>query len=287
MQRIAKNVASRPANIERVNLREANIGLGDSLLGSGMAKGASIRGKRIAFGESGQIKWDLHSEQIFRGNPNVAPPGTERSGGLEWIPFFKGHRLYNERDGNRWRWNFEFKAIPGELFLSRLEKKYAETIGQGMVVIEPNVPAFKSVAVNKQWPVYRYAEVAQKLKGQGHDVIQFYYGKGFKIPGARHVATPTFRHAAAILGRSALYIGAEGGLHHAAAAVGVGAVVLFGGFIPPAVTGYATHTNLTGGVDEACGSLSMCKHCRKAMENISVEEVVESAIKILNKGEGK
>jgi hypothetical protein len=53
----------------------------------------------------------------------------------------------------------------------------------------------------------------------------------------------------------------EGGLHHAAAALGVPAVVIFGGFIAPRHTGYAAHVNLfTGG--EACGMRLPCDHCR-------------------------
>jgi hypothetical protein len=66
-------------------------------------------------------------------------------------------------------------------------------------------------------------------------------------------------------------------MHHGAAAVGVGGVVLFGGFIPPQTTGYAIHANLTGGA-EACGSLAACAHCRDAMDRIEVEEVVEHAM---------
>jgi ADP-heptose:LPS heptosyltransferase len=245
-------------------------------LASGFAKGASVRGKRIAFGDGTRIIWDLHSEQIFRGNPNVAPPGTEKSGNIEWFGFYKGNRLYNRREGNRWCWNYEFKAIPGEVFLTKQERAYAETAGRGFVVIEPNVPEQKSVAPNKQWPVARYSEVAEKLKCDGYDVVQFSYGKGFRISAARQIISPTFRHAVAILARAALYIGPEGGLHHAAAAVGAPGVVMFGGFIPPAVTGYSSHTNLTGGA-EACGSLSLCKHCKAAMDAISVDEVLESA----------
>jgi hypothetical protein len=79
------------------------------------------------------------------------------------------------------------------------------------------------------------------------------------------------------MSRAALYIGGEGGLHHGAAAVGVGGVVLFGGFIPPEVTGYATHANLTGGA-EACGSLDPCRHCAAAMQAIGVDEVLEHAM---------
>jgi hypothetical protein len=59
--------------------------------------------------------------------------------------------------------------------------------------------------------------------------------------------------------------------------VGVEGVVLFGGFIPPEVTGYALHTNLTGGA-EACGSLQPCAHCHEAMKAIGVDEVLERAM---------
>jgi hypothetical protein len=54
-------------------------------------------------------------------------------------------------------------------------------------------------------------------------------------------------------------------------------VVLFGGFIPPQVTGYPTHTNLTAG-SAACGKLQSCSHCRAAMDAISVEKVMKSAL---------
>jgi hypothetical protein len=47
----------------------------------------------------------------------------------------------------------------------------------------------------------------------------------------------------------------EGGMHHAAAAVGVPAVVLFGGFIPPEIMGYKGQISLTGGAT-ACGNIS-------------------------------
>jgi ADP-heptose:LPS heptosyltransferase len=261
------------------------MGIGDQIMGSGMARGASSRGKRVAFGEKGRIIWDQHSEMVFRGNPNIAPPGTEQAGDLEWIPFFKGNRLYNHREGDRWVWNLDFHATPGELCLSREEKKFAREHGRrDYVVIEPNVPAYKSVAANKQWPVNRYAEVATQLKAKGYHVVQFYNGKGFRIPDARAISTPSFRLAAALLARAALYIGAEGGLHHAAAALNIPGVVLFGGFIPPSVTGYASHTNLTGGAD-ACGSLLPCKHCKMAMDAISTNDVTHAAQRYLTKVE--
>lgn len=246
-----------------------------------MAKGASKRGKKIAFGDGRKIRWDQHSATIFQGNPNIAKPGEEKFNNVEWIGFYRGSRLYNTAGENRWIWNYDFKAQPGEIWFTAEEKKFAEQFSGDIVVIEPNVPAFKSVAPNKQWPVDRY-EVVAKALAPGRKVLQFGYGGRHRLKSATAVYTPSFRHALAVLSRASLYIGPEGGLHHGAAAVGIPGVVLFGGFIPPEVTGYDTHINLNGGA-EACGSWSSCPHCKAAMDAISVEEVLKAAEQKLNK----
>lgn len=255
------------------------VGLGDNLMASGMARGAAARGKRIAFGDGHKIIWDTHSPTIFKGNPNIAAPGSERDRDLEWIAFHRGSRIYNHHDipGDRWVWNYEFNIVPGEVFFSKDEEKFAAAYGKGFVLIEPNVPAQKSVAANKQWGVERYDAVAASLLASGIDVRQFYYGVGHRCQGVKTIWTPTFRSALSVLKNAALYIGPEGGLHHGAAAVGIPGVVLFGGFIPPEVTGYDTHTNLTGGEKHACGSLKPCPHCRAALDRIEVGEVVDAA----------
>src|SRR4051812_36933697 len=111
-------------------------------MASGLARGAAVRGKRIAFGDCKKIRWDQNSAKIFQGNPNVAPPGTEQSGNLEWIRFYKGSRLYNTFDqpNNRWIWNLEWRAVPGQIFLTREERVNAAVMKKGFVIIEPNVP---------------------------------------------------------------------------------------------------------------------------------------------------
>jgi hypothetical protein len=258
------------------------MGIGDNLMATGMARGAAARGKRIAFGDGKAIRWDAHSELVFRGNPNVARPGSEGAADLEWIDHYKGHRLYNRADGKRWVWNLDFRATPGEMFFSDAELQFASKIADGLVIIEPNVPAFKSCAPNKQWAHSRFDSLSRRLTKAGHRVAQFVYpGAAHRLTASAPLSAPDFRHALAVLARAKLYVGPEGGLHHGSAAVGIPAVVLFGGFIPPAVTGYATHTNLTGGAT-ACGSLRRCQHCQAAMEAISVDEVYAAAVDRLN-----
>lgn len=255
------------------------MGFGDEIMATGMARGARARGKRIAFGDGRRIIWGPWSEAMFRNNPNIARPGDEGADDLEWIAHHKGNRLYNRlsADRQRWKWNMEFRPAPGELFFDERESKFADGLGRGFVVIEPNVPMHKSIALNKDWGAAKYLQVAQALARDGHSIVQFVYKEArTRIPEARQIEAPDFRHALAGLARAALYIGPEGGMHHGAAAVGVPAVVLFGGFIPPDVTGYPTHTNLNGN-SIACGKLKTCDHCRRVMDSIGVNTVLAAA----------
>lgn len=258
------------------------MGYGDEIMATGMARGAKERGKRIAFGDGRHIAWSQWSEPMFRNNPNVAHPGDEGDPDIEWIAHYKGHRLYNRLSQNRrrWKWNLDFRPIPGELVFTENELSLSRSIPRGFILIEPNVPHQKSVAVNKDWGHSRYKAVAKYLLGNGHRVIQFDFGS-YRLPGVERVHAADFRQALTVLSRASLYIGPEGGLHHGAAAVGIPAVVLFGGFIPPQVTGYPTHTNLTGGAT-ACGSLRQCDHCKVAMNKITIDEVCSAAIEHLN-----
>ncbi len=248
------------------------MGYGDDIIATGMARGASLRGKRVAFGDGSRILWGPYSAHIFQNNPNIVHPGAERSSNLEWIDYYKGHRIYNKHGNGRWVWNYEFKAKPGEFFFGADELNEEER-GSNLIVIEPNVPN-KPCGPNKQWPVDRFKQVAKELTAAGFDVVQPEYGG--KNVVAKQIKTRTFREAAVFLRKARLAILPEGGLHHAAAALGVPAVVLFGGFVPPAVLGYDMHSNLTGGA-EACGTFTRCQHCINAMNAISVNDVLDAA----------
>jgi ADP-heptose:LPS heptosyltransferase len=258
------------------------LGIGDQIIASGLAREAwTKRGRKVAFGSNGKIIWDKHSEEIFRNNPNICFPGNESRNKLEWVEFHKGHRGYNTQGDGHWIWNLDWRCVPGEIYLTHGEETAGKRHGKDFAVIEPNVATWKSSAENKKWGVDRYQQVCDALIADGTTVLQFIgQDDGFMLRGAKTVRTKTFRDAVAILKNSALYIGAEGGLHHAAAAVGVRGVVMFGGFIPPSVTGYEFHRNMVGS-DRFCGSFKTCPHCADAMAAISVDSVYQAAKEIL------
>jgi hypothetical protein len=254
------------------------MGIGDDIIATGLARGAAQRGKRIAFGDGKQIRWGPFSEMIFRNNPNIAPPGSEHKQGknnLEWVGYYKGRRIYNSGGPGHWIWNYDFHVTPGEVYLTTDEEWYV--CPDDLILIEPNAPA-KPCRLNKQWPIERFAKIAEILS-QKYTVRQFGYGGPNVI--CEEIKTKDFRRAVALLRRARLAILPEGGLHHAAAAVSVRAIVLFGGFAPPDVLGYLFHCNLVGS-DHFCGSYTTCRHCLAAMQAISVEQVVFEAERLLS-----
>lgn len=256
------------------------MGYGDEIIGTGLARGARLRGKRIAFGDGRKIDWGPWCREIFANNPNIAPPGSEAAGDLEWVHHCKGHRLYNRQNGDKWEWNYDFKVRQGEFFFTDAERFNARHAlsDRPFIVMEPNLPWQKSVAPNKDWGATKYVEVAWALKDKRYDIVQFKHKNTRRIlPDVKLIELHPFRQAIAALVNARLYIGPEGGMHHAAAAVGIKAVVLFGGFIPPEVMGYTDHHNLVGNSQQACGSITPCRHCRAAMDSIKADDVIDAA----------
>ena len=268
------------------------MGYGDEIIGSGLARGAAARGRRIAFGDGSRIFWSRQAAEIYLNNPNVAPPGSEhRARDLEWIPYYKGRRFYGHQVGEkRDRWKFVDWTCPtGEIYFSDQErvafrKKWPDGLPERPVVIEPTVKAHGACnGHNKQWPIERYREVAHQITKAGHWVVRLGTNP-MDAPELDLVHTATFREALIFLAMARLYIGPEGGLHHAAAALGIPAVVIFGGFNTPRSTGYSWHENLTAGGDASpCGMIEPCPHCARAMKAISVSDVLAASNRLFTR----
>jgi ADP-heptose:LPS heptosyltransferase len=94
------------------------------------------------------------------------------------------------------------------------------------------------------------------------------------IPLVEHVG---FRQACGILHAARLIICPEGGLAHAAAALGVPAVVLWGGCVSAETLGYPEHVNLVDDDPKTpCGMLKPCPHCEQAWRKLTVDTVLEA-----------
>jgi ADP-heptose:LPS heptosyltransferase len=261
------------------------MGYGDAIMGSGLARAVAKRGLRAAFGDGNRIVWSDACKAIYRNNPHIARPGDERSAhDLWWIPHYKGHWLYHavpRWKHGRYLFNPEFRAMRGQIFLTPEEIAFAHSLSKGFVLIEPNV---KPRAVNKQWGTEKWRALVAAMQNLGIDVRQFHYPQAALIDGVQPIEVRDFRYAAAALTRARLAILPEGGLHHAAAAFKVKAIVIFGAHTHPRITGYGFHRNFYEGGPEGCGGIELpvrCPCCEAAMRKITVERVFEAAKEML------
>jgi ADP-heptose:LPS heptosyltransferase len=147
---------------------------------------------------------------------------------------------------------------------------------QEYIFIEPHIKGQYS-ARNKDWGFENYQRLVNETDVGDMIWMQPDYGLP-KLEGVSHVGTRDFLHGCGYLAGAVAYVGPEGGLHHAAAALDIPGIVIFGGYISPQVSGYESHDNLFV-YDEAyplgCGAQYDCDHCRESMSQILVEDVRE------------
>lgn len=212
------------------------------------------------------VRSDLFDGLPYIGDRRVDP------GPLTRIVNGPGRRPYiAAKTAEKWTWR-AYKPIPGEICFTAAELAFAEPY-RGAIMVEPNVK--NNGHDNKAWMLTSWMQLDLMLRDQR--VVQCGpAGVPVKLRHAEFVETATFRQACAVLSVAKVFIGTEGGLHHAAAAVGVPGVILFGGFVSPKVTGYSLHRNLFTGEGLGCGMRTNCAHCRSAMTRITPTMVMDN-----------
>ncbi|MEO6588950.1 MAG: glycosyltransferase family 9 protein [Pyrinomonadaceae bacterium] len=216
-------------------------------------------------GAHGRAMWS----EVFEGAPYILRPRRFNGGRFQRLVSGGGVRPYiAQKTPTKWMWR-EYKPKPAEIFFTDAERAFAEPF-RGMVMLEPEV---KNIGHdNKAWPLSRWVELAATFGINA--AVQCVPPDATRTlpPNVLKVATPTFRHAAAVLAVSKAFVGTDGGLMHAAAAVGTPAVILWSEFTSPAICGYATMTNIRH-AGKPCGNRLQCKGCHEAMSKITVDEV--------------
>ena len=165
-----------------------------------------------------------------------------------------------------------------EIYFDSDEIAAAESLLQGLddfIVIEPQ--SNDEYTVNKKYPLEKWQFVADQLVKDGHKVVQI--GRETQdqvLSGVVNLTGKTsFREAAAVIKNSKLFVSSEGGLMHAANAVGVESVILYTGFIHPTMTCYQENTNIWIGKNHGpCGMKVECTHCKSEAALHDPEEIV-------------
>ena len=246
------------------------MGLGDWVMASAQVKEANERtGKKVMLGDG---KRYFFEKEIFANNPRMAVPGEE----CTWVPNYGGSRPYITGSLNKhFIFNDNWRPSPGELFFSDAELEWSDRYSPDnpYIVIEPNVKNRFTHGVNKAWPYW------EDISRANLPFLQLGDGTGKLFESSK---TNTFREALLLLRNAALFVGTDGGLHHAAAALNIPAVVIWTGFSSPKHLGYDTHTNVHKG-GKPCGNYGgVCSHCAEIAKSISPDEVLAAINKEFN-----
>lgn len=248
----------------------AEIGLGDWVLVAGEARrraqlAPGTRYLPLDKGGAPTTHW------IWDRNPDIAKPGETHDGTIGYV---NGLRAYIER------------AIPKKQYIFRAYEPHPATIvlperaipmarqAAGAVVFNPTIK-FKAPP-NKDWGVENWTQLIAENRG----VRWIQVGEsGPTIRGAERAQTADFWDALGLLSGARAVVCHEGALHHAAAGLGVPAVVVRGGFISPRVTGYAGQVDLYVEDERyplGCGMRVRCPHCSSAMASIKPWDVMQA-----------
>lgn len=183
-----------------------------------------------------------------------------------------------------------------ELYLTAAEHAAAadlidrRNLSGGFIVIEPdtNRDYFGEL---RAWPRDRWESLLEQLRSSHPALAIVQIGVPHGPPLLKVVdlrGKTDFRTACALLQRSRLFVGTEGGLMHAANAVGARALILWGGITLPEFAGYPNRqrTICKHVACAPCGQLGWCDNGHICMREISVTEVHDAAAQALAAGAG-
>lgn len=237
------------------------MGWGDEIMAAGEAEvEAKKLGRPVAIVDRmARPRWS----EIWVGNPwidrNARDQILNAPGARPYIqyPFTpRGHKY------TRWR----ARDHRAHIFFTDEEAISARPLARWMpfIVIEPNLkhPSNRNKAYD------RWQAVVDLLPDMPW-VQLVHDGTDVRLRGVEQMQSKSFRQACLILSHAAMFVGHEGGMHHAAAALNVGAVVYFGGSPSVEATGYPEHVNIAA--DEPCGRWDACPHCDAFRRDTSPE----------------
>lgn len=178
------------------------------------------------------------------------------------------------------------KNIPSRplLFLSQTELLNHALPDKDKPWIAMQSTGISSWTENKNWGGDNFARVSDSLKSICR-IVQIGLASDPPLSCDKDLrGRLSARETAATLASCALFIGQPGFLMHAAAAVDIPAVIVYGGFEAPWQSGYPWNTNLFTTLScSPCWLTSTCPYGKMCLAQISPAQVTEAAHKMLSR----
>lgn len=233
--------------------------------------------RRVRVMHQHKVPWS----EVWDHNPRIAKPEEKGDFILHYARSLESNMrgYHSSKSVTQWKYNLAYRPQVGEIYFTDAEKKSAAQYDPDVIISAWPKPG---ASPNKAWIPGYWKELTRLAAGEGIRLTQFAYPGYQAMSGVGVIQTASFRQAAAVLARARAIVSIEGGMSHAAAALNVPGVILFGGFTPTSLTGYRCHINLGVDGDDACGMRTICRHCEAEMRKITPEQVFQHLKEILN-----
>ena len=280
------------------------MGIGDCIMALGhFTKNLGDEVKIIMDGKS------AYKSPIFKHNPRIVVLGTQGAHYFNWNKLKNKGAFYQKKGYKEWgrkygNWIYQpYFPVAGSIYFRQFEldgaKKELESrnidkfIYLNPMIKEPN-------QCNKQWGINNYNKLIEisddSLKFvtcipvSSDDKLNKLYSEISDNLSSDiiQIKTKNVREALSILSHADLYVGNEGGMHHAAAALNLAGIVIRGHCVHPSITGYDIHTNYfyEDGTEKnkyGCGIYGReCEKCTYAMNKVFTPDIIyEEVLKLL------
>lgn len=261
------------------------MGYGDEILAAGQAQRAFDRDglKSCIVDVERRARW----HPIWDGNPIILKEGNrEPPQHVHTIvngPNARPYIVYPFTEDTGWTFNKDFHAREhiAKIYLTDEEREIGrrlrEVIGP-YVLIEP-----WSKHANLRWPLAHWQELIAILPPELTIVQHLHTDNPFPLAGIESIVTTTFREACGVLASADLYVRGESGMCHAAAALDIPNVVIWGGCMDWDVLGGYPKQVGVGISAPCCGRYRPCTHCKRTMYEIGLLDVREAIVAQLDR----
>lgn len=255
------------------------MGVGDEILAAGQAQRwfAEHGVPSLIVDQKQRPRW----HPIWEGNPAISKPDGSPTGARDWHhpivngPGCRPYIVYPFTAETGWTFNRSFAARDhiAKIYLTPAEL----AIGQRLRASVGSFVAFDpwSKHENLRWPLEywtRLVEICPEITF----VQQLYPTSPARIAGSYPAQTHSFRDACGLIAAAQAYIRGESGMCHAAAALDVPLVTIWGGCMDWDVLGGYPNQIGVGIQHPPCGSYKPCTHCRAIMQSIKPDVVADA-----------
>ena len=286
------------------------MGLGDEILVTGLIEKQRTSNRKFIVAEKINGKyfpylWNKDMDEVFKFNPYIIKPSTKLD--------INKYSIINDHAGNRGyidyaksdlgkfsttkyiKLNNEYKANKGKIYFSSLENEQIDNIKEkhGDFILL-NIGAKNTVTKNKNLSINKWEKINKDIIAQGLKTVIMTNNQYSPILPKENsfdqsikIRTKSIRDMLCVIAASKMVVTTEGGVHHAASALDIKCIVIFGGRVDPNILGYENQINLiddrtviTKGlkIKFPCGMFSDCEHCKKIMNEFPVNIIIKEVI---------